>query len=328
MKAIGGKRNCERESVSPDRRKRTMIMQKVGTSRGLNVADVDIGKPTSKAEEQAYCKQVDVEEFIRKGGITYGKKDYGKQAYLEEQWDTAPSAAEERSSSFEALLSGGGSTEALVSAQSHAGPPLKILCLHGGGGNARDFEHCGLAILKRQLGPLVHFVCVDAPHKSPTMLAHPDNEWAGYLWQGDPTKQGLHSVGWWDESVRMLKRVIAEQGPFDGVLGYSMGACAAFSLLTEVPENTFKFTLLACGYVPTNDPKLMEKLERRKPLNTPTLNMMGRNDYVIPNKMTLAMIEYLGDAELCRHPGQHELPRDAQHLDQMAAFLLRFVEAV
>ena len=41
---------------------------------------------------------------------------------------------------------------------------------------------------------------------------------------------------------RYLQNFAAERGPFDGVLGYSMGCAAAFALLAEMP-GAFRFAV-------------------------------------------------------------------------------------
>ena len=190
--------------------------------------------------------------------------------------------------------------------------------MHGGMGNGDAFDK-QLEQLANDLGPLVQFVCATAPQPASS---------SERLWIGDADKQGPESVGWWQESVTSLERLIEEEGPFDGLLGYSMGSAAAFALLATVPEGTFRFAVLCCGYVSDNNATIMGQLEERRPLRTPTLHCHGRADYVIPGSYSKPMLDYFEEKanELCEHPGGHDVPRDANHVGQLATFLLRFVK--
>lgn len=204
------------------------------------------------------------------------------------------------------------STAALERAQAHKGRPLKILCMHGGGMTADGFEIM-LKDLHTTLAPLVEFVFAQSPNEH---------------WMGDVQKQGPHAAGWWEESVRHLEDMIAKLGPFDGVLGYSMGSASALSLLAVVPHGTFQFAVLCCGYTPTNDEQVMRQLEACRPLKTPSLHVLGRTDNCIPNDYSMLCVPYFdeGCVELLKHPGSHDVPRELHYLGQLAAFLLLFAE--
>jgi hypothetical protein len=82
-----------------------------------------------------------------------------------------------------------------------------------------------------------------------------------------------------------------------------MGCTAAFSLLAAVPEGTFRFALLACGYLPVNHDGAMAQLAARRPLSVPSLHMHGAQDNTIPNDSSRQMLPYFaeGAAEVCAH---------------------------
>jgi len=265
-------------------------------------------------EKAAYDKAAYDKAAYDKGAYNKGAYDkgaYDKGAYDKGAYDKGAPAAGGASSGATTIAS----TGSIAAAAAHTGAPLKILCLHGGGMSGPGFER-QLSDLRNRFGPLVQLVCPTAPRGVGD---------AG-LWFGDPGKQGAESVGWWDESVTQLRSVIATQGPFDGVLGYSMGCTAAFSLLAAVPEGTFRFALLACGYLPVNHDGAMAQLAARRPLSVPSLHMHGAQDNTIPNDSSRQMLPYFaeGAAEVCAHPGAHDVPRDPAGIEQLAAFLLRF----
>lgn len=206
--------------------------------------------------------------------------------------------------------------DSLHRAKSFTGRPLKILCLHGGNSSSEGFE-VQLEELSHQLGGLVEFTFAQAPNGESA------NQ---FLWMGDAAKHGPHSVGWWQDSKRHVETILEEQGPFSGVLGYSMGSAASFSLLAALPEGTFQFAVLCCGYVPTNNQEIMEQLDERRPLRTPVMHCFGRSDGCIPAAYTGPMLDYFAPEvnSVMRHPGGHDVPRDTRHIQQLAAFLLRF----
>ena len=205
---------------------------------------------------------------------------------------------------------------AVTAAHAYTGRPLKILCLHGGNMTADGFKGM-LAGLARHCGAVVDFVYAQAPHRS---TKHGSQE--SFLWMGKDEKT---SEEMWVPTLRYLQEVIEQQGPFDGVLGYSMGSCVAASLLAAVPDGTFRFALLSAGYAPTTTPSIMASLASRKPLRVASLHMHGAHDF-IPKTMLDELMAYFDESsrELCAHPGGHDLPRDSQHVEQFVEFVLRF----
>ena len=201
---------------------------------------------------------------------------------------------------------------------------MKILVLHGGGMNGPGMKEM-ISNLADALGPLVEFHYPTAPNPKDS------NE---RLWMGDPEKQNdPNALSWWrKDTLPYLESFVAEhdhkRDPFDGVLGYSMGCSAAFSLLAEPKfHGKFRFAVLCCGFVPTNNPDIMANLEQARPIQTPALHVQGRTDPVIPNDFSDGMREYFAPdkVELCKHPGGHHQPYNTTHVNQIASFLLKHI---
>jgi len=211
------------------------------------------------------------------------------------------------------------SRPAISAAGLYTGRPLRILCLHGGNMTAVGFQEM-LADLKQHCGAVVEFVYTQAPHKVKKHNMFGSSE--AYLWMG---KDEESSEAMWVPTLEYLKDEIEHQGPFDGLLGYSMGACVAASLLAAVPEETFQFVVLSSGYLPSTTPSIMTSLASRKPLMTPSLHIQGEKDF-IPRAMMDEVMECFDERsrEWCLHPGGHDLPRNEQHIEQVVAFLMRF----
>ena len=51
--------------------------------------------------------------------------------------------------------------------------------------------------------------------------------------------------------VEKLNTTVSNDGPFDGIMGYSQGAAAVPVYLSQVKTGTFKWAVMFCGYIPT-----------------------------------------------------------------------------
>ena len=129
----------------------------------------------------------------------------------------------------------------------------KILCLHGGGGNAEGFEMQANSLI--QAAPGLDFVFVSAPN-------------SGGVWIPDPPSSGgakgtSTDANWDSDSTALVDGVVREQGPFYGILGYSQGAAYAISYLSHAPAGTFQLAALFCGYLPSTHLGIMARINDR-----------------------------------------------------------------
>ena len=91
-----------------------------------------------------------------------------------------------------------------------------------------------------------------------------------------------------EESIAHLQRYMLEHGPFDGVLGFSQGAClasilcarqqASAAVATAAAPRRFRFAILVSGFVPA-DGKLAA-LFKGPPLELPVLVSHGKSDFM------------------------------------------------
>ena len=147
----------------------------------------------------------------------------------------------------------------------------KILCLHGGGGNAKEFQGSpGINSLRESLGSDYEWVFAQAPD--------------GGLWMRDPPggkKKPTTDPDWAAESVSILNSIVEEQGPFYGILGYSQGAAFIPVYLSRVPDGTFQMAAMFAGYLPTTHQGLISKIKAEAPFdNIPALVWMGVTDWI------------------------------------------------
>ncbi|KAL0387329.1 UNVERIFIED_CONTAM: Rhodanese-like domain-containing protein 6 [Sesamum radiatum] len=165
---------------------------------------------------------------------------------------------------------------------------LRILCLHGFRQNASSFKG-RTASLAKKLKNIAELVFVDAPHElpfiyqpSPTDQSHscksalseqcpPFNHCnRKFAWLVAPDYDGTHDTEWkiakvpfdslqyqqqtegFEKSIKYLKTVFSEAGPFDGILGFSQGAAMAALVGAHREklkgEMDFRFVVLCSGF--------------------------------------------------------------------------------
>lgn len=109
----------------------------------------------------------------------------------------------------------------------------------------------------------------------------PPERLARTWWNADENSHYRH----WDASIAYLRQLCQDQGPFDGVLGFSQGACVAgvLSAALEHPDlaqqlggpvqdRPFRFVISMSGFRPAD--KRFDPLFQQ-PLRTPALVLVG-----------------------------------------------------
>jgi len=155
----------------------------------------------------------------------------------------------------------------------------KILCLHGGGMTGASFSS-SIQDLQNALAGEYEFVFADGAYGSGSSK----------LWVSDPPGgkgQATTDPHFADLSLDALDAIVAAEGPFYGLLGYSQGSAFAPVYLSHAPAGTFQKVFLFCGYVPSTHAGLVSSIDAASPFGgLPALVWMGANDYVISNSMT------------------------------------------
>uniref|UniRef100_H3DFG2 Esterase OVCA2 n=1 Tax=Tetraodon nigroviridis TaxID=99883 RepID=H3DFG2_TETNG len=214
--------------------------------------------------------------------------------------------------------------------------PLRVLCIHGYRQNGSTFrEKTGAfrKLLKKQ----VELIFVDAPLKAPetTSASGAEGDEASRAWwfsdvqarSFNAQQQCEESLGM-DESVAAVRAAVKEQGPFDGILGFSQGA-ALVAMLCSLqerglePDFRFRFAVLVAGFRSA----CQEHQEfYRVPLQMPSLHVFGLEDRVIPDSMSRDLLPTFEEPVVLIHPGGHFIPATAAHRETYQNFLKRFQE--
>jgi len=147
------------------------------------------------------------------------------------------------------------------------------------------------------------------------------------------------AADWWlikhyfgaTESIEFIKTVFRNQGPFDGILGFSQGAVLATilcSLRTEFPteENpiSFRFAILVGGFCPSADP-YKDLLMNSKENMCPTVHCYGKNDPRVDPELSKKLVEYFPSAIVIEHDGGHYIPTNSAAKETFRSFLKHFL---
>ncbi|KAI4484749.1 hypothetical protein M0804_007315 [Polistes exclamans] len=192
---------------------------------------------------------------------------------------------------------------------------LKILAIHG--------YHQSDVIFKSKLGSLrkgfkkqLDFTFVRAPHKIPTENELvKDAEESDYGWWFNTedrvfkaTVPSDRCIGF-EDSLDLILKTCQEQGPFDGILGFSQGA--AFTAILCVMQQRkmfpfkFNFAIIISGFKSLCMPHAEYYTEI---IDIPSLHIYGQSDKVIPTDMTEKVCDLFKDCNKVIHEGGHYIP--------------------
>jgi|GEM_PF-483702 len=196
----------------------------------------------------------------------------------------------------------------------HPMKKLRILCLHGYHGSA--------AILRGQMAPLAdgmdslaEFITVDAPS-----LASGDFGWWHAVANenaGDDEDPGVgpgakYYKGW-KRTRDGIVSIFAQQGPFDGVFGFSQGAALTGLLVglrapdgkaTEAKPLVFDFAVMTGGF-PSIDTGLARMYHDKESYDLPSVHIIGRSDYIVSREVSLSLASRFKDPIILEHSGGH-----------------------
>ncbi|KAI4175130.1 MAG: hypothetical protein LQ343_001891 [Gyalolechia ehrenbergii] len=158
------------------------------------------------------------------------------------------------------------------------------------------------------------------------------------------------------DGLTRIGETIKTEGPFDGVIGFSQGACAAgmvASLLEPGRRGVFakaacegkalkekfpvafhellalqpplKFAIIYSGFPAPNELRYGNFYDPK--LKTPTLHFLGSVDGVVDEGRSRALVERCENARVVVHPGGHFLPSQRPWLDAAVGYVRECMEA-
>ncbi|KAK4476739.1 hypothetical protein RD792_015899 [Penstemon davidsonii] len=238
---------------------------------------------------------------------------------------------------------------------------LRILCLHGFRQNASGFKG-RTASLAKKLKNIAEFVFVDAPHELPFIYQHSSESVLTqqgppfkkcnkkFAWLVDENYDGNTDTEWemakipfetlqyqqqtkgFERSIEYLKTVFSQEGPFDGILGFSQGAAmaalvGAHSGKLEGEIDNIRFVILCSGFPPVN---MVEEYAVGS-INCPSLHIFGSKEECKDRQIDcqaskqLASLFESGSSVIIEHDLGHIIPTRSPYIDEIKQFLYRFL---
>lgn len=174
---------------------------------------------------------------------------------------------------------------------------------------------------------------LDAPENSQSALdPHlPLEEQPRAWWKASDDGKYTH----FDETIEYLNEEIAKQGPFDGVFGFSQGACfaalvaSAFEAPDRYPklklpagQGPLRFCIAVSGFRPRDES--LQALFPSEGIQTPMLHILGRTDQIIDEERAQTLVLAASNSRVEHHESGHVVPSQANfrnfYRDYISAF--------
>ena len=233
---------------------------------------------------------------------------------------------------------GAGRAGAGAGAGGAGGRKLRILALHGYLQSGPVFRS-RTGSLRKKLKSSCEFVFAEGPHE----VAQPGGgdvrscggggeEEAKRAWWLAPAEENQlrprdtsTCVGV-EASLQALEQVLRDEGPFDGVLGFSQGGAAAAILCAaiqteQIAAPQFRFGLFFGAFAP-RDPSYSAFIKSAG-LNLPSLHFYGEADNLVTEDRTSELHGFFdgGAALMVSHPQGHCIPSLAEVRNRVKEFV-------
>ncbi|KAG1670656.1 Esterase OVCA2 [Nymphon striatum] len=183
--------------------------------------------------------------------------------------------------------------------------------------NAKAFKE-KTGSFRKILKKYAEFVIVDAPFRiNPDDDTETEDTVQRGWWFNEPRKFSAitycdTSMGM-DESIEFVKKVLIEEGPIDGIMGFSQGAALAAIISSLKAKgdiaNTFWFTILVSSF--KSRCSLHEDLYSPT-IFIPSLHVYGEGDEVVHTDMSEEVCYHFDQPTRLIHPGGHYIPADSK----------------
>lgn len=192
----------------------------------------------------------------------------------------------------------------------------------------------------KELKGVVEVVFVDAPLELPK---EPGDEVAMRTWWlREAGGGGGRAFEGWEASLRLLRDVWRDKGPFQGVIGFSQGAAVGFllTLLADAADHeasssspdacfaSLRSAVLCAGYVPSPLPIRVPGVRPTDGYRVgtagasrPTLIIAGAGDVAVPPAATWQLAAWFDDHCKHAHKGNHAFPAKAADVAAVVAFI-------
>ncbi|KAF2022334.1 FSH1-domain-containing protein [Aaosphaeria arxii CBS 175.79] len=240
--------------------------------------------------------------------------------------------------------------------------PIKLLMIHGYTQSGPLFYAKTRALEKILIKSFPAGVSLHYP-TGPIRLSPADEPFLATRDGGETPEDEIDAWAWWkkkgqgdqyvyeglDRGFAQLATALKEEGPFDGVIGFSQGACATGLLASalepgrkevfeklqkeggiEFPSSLldasgetihppFKFAVSYSGFAPVGVDAYRAFFEPK--IKTPLLHFIGCLDTVVEEKRSLAYIDTCEQPATLYHPGGHILASQKIHVTALIRYI-------
>lgn len=203
---------------------------------------------------------------------------------------------------------------------------LRVLCLHGYRQTGTSFRE-KTGAFRKLLKKSVEFVFMTSPLVVPPLEGSENEDGGSGWWFSRPddyfrAQDESDCVKGYEESLAAVEMQFQENGPFDGMLGFSQGA-AMLGLICGLQQQgklsySFKFAIFVSAFKSRSIPH--QDLYKEK-ITIPTLHVFGETDQVIQKPMSEEILEYFHDPQVLMHPGGHFIPATGAQKSAYLKFL-------
>ncbi|KAH9944773.1 serine hydrolase FSH [Amylocystis lapponica] len=222
--------------------------------------------------------------------------------------------------------------------------PRRVLMLHGYAQSATIFSK-RMGALRKACGKEIELVFIDAPHVlTPVDLAEQFSTSELGAEEASDQDPALTPRCWWksdkalaqmnglEDTLRLLRDLL-HKDHYDGVFGFSQGACLAAILaaLLEKPDTfpaflidgkpphpPLQFCIAACGFRPDNpfcDSIFFPSY------STPTLHVLGNMDVIVVAERSNTLLEVSSNKRVEYHDGGHFIPSKANWRNFLRSYM-------
>jgi predicted esterase len=217
---------------------------------------------------------------------------------------------------------------------------LKILCLHGYAQNLKVF-HKRTAVLKKALKNIAELYYVQGPF---VCSMNPANHESFDIDENTPEDE--KPFGWWnfskeekciglEESLELLIKYMKEEGPFDGILGFSQGSSMAAILCAHLELENEKhnpdipkvpsFVMFFSGFRP-DDSDYDKYFNTERKLKIKSLHVYGKEDHWLDPERSKKLISYFENPTILAHSGGHFIPMEAEKRHFYVDYIKQYLE--
>jgi predicted esterase len=195
-------------------------------------------------------------------------------------------------------------------------PKPRILCLHGGASNDHitQIQITGLKLYEKAECIFLH-----APHQIsqcyPGLNMFSEGPW--YIWSNHVSGDSTMCTNQWEESLDYIAKFCRENGPFDGVYGFSQGT----AIITNFSHPSiwkdkykmelcpWKFAILACGGA-SHQINIIKSSPSTNAIiiyNIPSFHIFGRRDPILNDSISISNYWDPNQKEIYYHSRGHEI---------------------